>query len=304
MTKYLCRRGDREVVMNKRVRLIHRAAPLLALVAWALAQPLVAQDSPPTPARDLRSVQVNGITLGYEVLGEGEPLILLHGFFSTGRANWGPLLDAFAAQYRVILPDLRGHGSSPDPLPEDMYSMRLAAADVAALLDSLGIDQVRGAGISLGAMTLLHLAAQQPERVQSMILVGGGTDFPDGCRSGMAARTVASYPEETWNYFRTLHPGGDERIRTLMEQFRAFSHSRDDLNYTAAELERITTATLIVHGDRDWCFPVSMAAAMHDALPRSYLWIVPNGPHVPLRAGTERDDFRRTALSFLAGWHD
>ena len=77
------------------------------------------------------------------------------------------------------------------------------------------------------------------------------------------------------------HPRGDEQIQELFRLGRAFAEQYDDMNFTPPYLSTITARTLLIFGDRDPFYPVSIALDMHNAIPRSYLWIVPNGGHVP-----------------------
>ena len=77
---------------------------------------------------------VNGFQMYYEIHGEGEPLVLLHGFFGSGEF-WQPLVADLAKDYRLVIPDLRKHGRSTDP--GGMFTHRQAAKDVFGLLDQL-----------------------------------------------------------------------------------------------------------------------------------------------------------------------
>ena len=97
---------------------------------------------------------------------------------------------------------------------------------------------------------------------------------------------------------------GDEQIRAIWMQANGFKDSYDDMNFTPPYLSTISARTLIVHGDRDPLYPVSLAVEMHSAIPRSYLWIVPNGGHGPIFAehvgnGETTQRFAETALTFL-----
>ena len=81
-----------------------------------------------------RSVSLNGIQMHYDEVGVGEPLVLLH-FFGGAGLVWDPFVDEFAEEFRVIVPDLRGHGSSTNST--EKFTHRQSAADVFALLDHL-----------------------------------------------------------------------------------------------------------------------------------------------------------------------
>src|SRR3954463_1863373 len=124
-------------------------------------------------------VHIKNIEMYYEEHGVGQPLLLLHGFGGSAQ-NWYPFIDDLSEHYRLILVDLRGHGYSTNPKNE--FSHREAANDVFLLLDQLGIEQFSAMGISSGGMTLLHMATNQPERIDSMVL-SATTHFPDQARA-------------------------------------------------------------------------------------------------------------------------
>ncbi len=259
--------------------------PLLGSTAWAQSSGAG------------QTVSVNGMEMYYEIHGQGEPLVLLHRFLSSG-VQWAPFRDTFAAEYRVIVPDLRGHGRSTNPSNEITHKQ--AALDVFALLDHLSVDQFHAMGIGSGGMTLLHMATSQPERVGAMVLIGAASYSPEQNRAILRATDPETQPEDEWARMRRLHVRGDDQIRALWTQFRNLADDYDDVNFTAPYLSTITARTLIVHGDRDQFFPVSIPVEEYEAIPNSYLWIVPNGAHVPIFGATS-DYFTATTLAFLRG---
>src|SRR5207247_1300086 len=113
-------------------------------------------------------IRINGIEMYYEVRGAGEPLVLLHGGIGAG-VNWRLIFNDAVSGYGLIVPDLRGHGRSTNP--SGKFTFRQSALDVFAMLDHLGIEQFKAIGVSLGAKTLLHMATQQPARIEAMVLV-------------------------------------------------------------------------------------------------------------------------------------
>jgi pimeloyl-ACP methyl ester carboxylesterase len=233
----------------------------------------------------------------YETAGQGQPLVLLHGFTQTG-AIWDPIKDELVTTgYQVVIPDLRGHGSSTNPSGE--FSHRQSAVDIFALLDALGLERVQAMGISTGGMTLLHMATQQPDRIDSMVLIGATTYFPEQAREIQRSMDPNNIPEGQMRELREIHKHGDKQIRALISQFNAFKDSYDDMNFTRPYLSTIIARTLVVQGDRDRFFPVKIALEMYDAIPRSYLWIVPNGGHVPTD-GPMQEHFMCTATAFLS----
>ncbi len=242
------------------------------------------------------TVRVNGFEMYYEIIGDGEPLVLLHGFSNTGHSAWGPMVSDFSKEFRLIIPDLRGHGSSTNPSGE--FTHRQSALDVFALLDNLGLERVKAIGGSTGGMTLLHMATQQPDRIEAMVLRGATIYFPEQAREIQRNQDPAAIPEDRMRQQRELHVYGDEQIFMLARQFNAFKDNYDDMNFTGPYLSTIKARTLIVHGDRDRFFPAHIALEMYEGIPNSALWVVPNAGH---GAGIRRDQqqFILTATLFL-----
>lgn len=241
-----------------------------------------------------RTVTLHDMQMYYVDAGEGAPLLLLHGY--TGAStDWTFCFDELASLYRLIIPDLRGHGRSNNP--SGGYTQRQAARDVQALLDHLGIKSFQGIGASGGGNILLHLATQQPERVEAMVLMSAVSYYPEQARKIMRSYTVEQVSDEERHRLQQRHPRGDEQIQELFSLGSSFAEQYDDMNLTPPYLSTITARTLLIFGDCDPFYPVSIAVDMYNAIPRSYLWIVPNSGHVPdLHA-----PFVQSLLPFLRG---
>ena len=265
--------------------------------AWLLVVALGTVPAGPARAQDstVQRARVNDMEMAYRVRGTGEPLLLLHGFGGCS-LQWEPVIERLSAQYRLIIPDLRGHGGSTNP--GKTFTHRQSAEDVAALLDRLGLRRVRAMGISTGGMTLLHLATKHPDRLEAMVLIGATSYFPEEARAIM--RQAAREPRSPSPRERSCAVRGEEQFRELQREFSAFQNSYDDMNFTAPFLGTIKARTLIVHGDRDGFFPVHIPVEMYRAIPGSALWIVPNGGHVPI-FGPRTEQFLEVALDFLRG---
>ncbi len=249
-------------------------------------------------AQEGNFVETNGVKIYYETHGEGEPLLLLHGFSLSHKA-WDNWLDDLSKDFMVITPDLRGHGKSTNPSKE--FTHELSAQDIFGLLDALNVDQVKAIGQSTGAMTLTHMATMDSSRISAMILVAGTTMFPVKARKIMETVTY-----ERWRgHMEPHHPGGEDQIRMLVDQFRSFANSYDDMNFTAPYLATVTCPTLIIHGDRDNFFPVDIPISFYKSIPDSYLWIVPNDGHIPVgiynRKSIWSDVFHKVLLKFFKG---
>jgi pimeloyl-ACP methyl ester carboxylesterase len=235
----------------------------------------------------------------YELQGEGPPLLLLHGFTGCG-SDWRYVFSEPLAGYQTIVPDLRGHGGSTNG--SGPFTHRQSAQDMLALVDALGLREFAAVGLSAGANTLLHLSTSQPARVRAMVLVSATPYFPPQARAFMDRTSPDGdgHSAEEWAIMRARHVHGDDQIRALWATGHHFKDSYDDMNFTPPVLSKITAPTLIVYGDRDQLYPVSLAFEMYAAIPRSFLWVVPNGGHGPI-FGEFRASFVEAAASFLAG---
>jgi pimeloyl-ACP methyl ester carboxylesterase len=243
-----------------------------------------------------QTIPINGMEMYYEIRGAGEPLVLLHGGTGAG-VNWDLLFKNAPAGYRLVVPDLRGHGRSTNP--SATFTFRQSAFDVFAMLDHLGIERFKAIGVSLGAKTLLHMATQQPTRVEAMVLVSATPYFPDQARTIMQQVSPDNRTDAEWEQMRQWHKHGDEQIRALWKMANTFKDSYDDMNFTPPYLSTIRARTLIVHGDRDPLYPINMAVELYAAIPCSYLWVIPNGGHGPI-FGNMADRFVETSLAFLS----
>jgi pimeloyl-ACP methyl ester carboxylesterase len=244
-----------------------------------------------------KTVSLNDIELHYQIEGEGEPLLLLHG--GTGcHEDWvycGG--DQLAREYKLIKPDARGHGRSSNP--SKIITHRQCALDTLALLDHLEIARCRAIGLSMGGNILLHMATLQAERIEAMVVVSATMNFPAQAREIMRqVPTAENQSPQAWEIMRRRHKLGDQQIVALWDWGRQMQHSHDDMNFTAAGLAGISARTLIVYGDRDPLYPVEMAVEMYRAIPHSALWVLPNGSHGPvfLEAASQ---FAQTSLKFL-----
>jgi pimeloyl-ACP methyl ester carboxylesterase len=171
------------------------------------------------------SVSLNGADIFYEVRGAGPPLLLLHG--GTGcHSDWAYAgREHFIAEYRLIVPDARGHGSSrirasaaakgtaiPDSSKaksgeasegQQTLTHRQCALDTLALLDHLGVDRCKAIGISMGGNILLHMATLAPERIEAMVVVSATMYFPEQARAIMAAVPAPEkQPQSEWDRMR------------------------------------------------------------------------------------------------------
>ncbi len=223
-------------------------------------------------------VNVNGVEIYYETYGEGEPLLLLHGFMLSHKF-WKPWIEDFSKNYKLIIPDLRGHGYSTNPT--NKYTPNITAKDMYSLMDSLGIDKFDAMGQSAGAVALLHMSSLDSTRIRNMVIIGGTYYFPVNFRKWLSTIQYETEDPNWLAYLRTHNIKGEEQIKNLLNVLKNQSGIFEGMDLTISDLEAIKSKTLIIHGDNDPAVPVKMAIEMHQYIPKSNLWVVPNDGHFP-----------------------
>ena len=118
----------------------------------------------------------NGISLEYLDRGEGEVILLLHGLGST-KADWDLQKDLFLKDFRIIAPDLRGHGNSSKPKLKEDYGVQKCAEDMKLLLDKLKIADCIVVGFSMGGAIAFEMATRISERISKLVIVNTAPDF-------------------------------------------------------------------------------------------------------------------------------
>src|ERR687890_320865 len=121
-------------------------------------------------------IEANGLRIYYEVHGEGEPLLLIHGGTATSQ-SWASHLPAFTEHFQVFAPDSRGHGRTDDPMGELSY--RVMADDVTALIGALGLQRPLVLGYSDGGQIALELGMRYPGLARALVLGGAQFSFSE-----------------------------------------------------------------------------------------------------------------------------
>jgi pimeloyl-ACP methyl ester carboxylesterase len=207
---------------------------VLSLVALvAMLQPRSAWAAADAPAQDLH-FDSGGVKIRYTVQGEGEPLLLVHGFTASVEANWGApgTIDALDDDYRVIAIDARGHGKSGKPYDPASYGFHMVE-DVIRLMDHLGILKAHLAGYSMGGGIALQAAITYPDRFYSVILGGAGWQPPGSPFEGLM-KTLADSLEQGKGLgplILALNPPGQappapEQIAAINEQLLATNDAK------------------------------------------------------------------------------
>jgi len=246
-------------------------------------------------------VRANDIDLYYETCGQGESLVLLHGFSGTGQAHWHLQIPVFAERYRVVVPDLRAHGKSKcQTVPPDYWE--LLASDVAALIGQLGLGLVHICGFSLGSVVAQLVALDHPDLVKSLVLVSTAAHVPVEEDQGLLAFFESlTQPDEidaAWKQsLIELHGGPD--WRWLLKNYGQMAATRvkgGGGEVTRHRLGEIACPTLIVQGQRDRMNPPELAQVVHQGIHGSEIVMFPCG-HIVQEAKAE--EFNRLVLGFL-----
>ena len=209
----------------------------------------------------MSTLQINGTKIAYDEVGQGEPLLLIHGIYCS-RQQWGRQVDAFKNNYRVIACDLRGHGQSA--ASTGAYSIKLFADDLLALLDKLGLEKVICCGHSFGGLVAQELALSYPERVRGLILAETLYGLNSTPWEAAAAAMVnlwlpdlvgpQTYLQLSAQFFGMYTPGGTSFIERELQRHLADAHNqqnilRASLNFDSRwRLHRIDCPTLLLVG--------------------------------------------------------
>jgi 3-oxoadipate enol-lactonase len=236
-------------------------------------------------------VQSNGISLYYEVHGDGQPLILLHGLGSSTR-DWEFQVPEFSRRYQVITLDMRGHGQSDKP--EGPYSIPMFAADVAGLMQALGVKSAHIVGLSLGGAVAFQFAIDHPAMVKTLTIVNsapnlGGT--PEQAQQEVARRVGIVQQLGMRAMGQALAPAlfPKPEHAALRETFAQRWAENDAQGYIEAtrsmlgwnvedQLGSIACPTLVIAADQDYT-PVALKEAYVKLMPNARLAVVPDAHH-------------------------
>jgi pimeloyl-ACP methyl ester carboxylesterase len=256
----------------------------------------------------LQHVNIHGHEVSYRMSGKGPTILLIHGIAGSSTA-WREVMPELAKRYRVIAPDLIGHGQSAKPMGD--YSLGAYASGMRDLLRVLGVTQATVVGQSFGGGVAMQLAYQHPEFCERLVLVDSGglgrevswlLRFMTLPGSEYLMPLIFPSLVREWgnDVSRFLQQRG-LRIPRLGEMWRSYTSLTETANrpsflrtirsvidpggQTVSALDRLYLAeaipTMIVWGDRDTIIPVSHAYAAHEAIVGSRLEIIEEAGHFP-----------------------
>ena len=264
------------------------------------------------------TADANGIKTNYLEAGTGDPVVLIHGSGPgvTSYANWRLVLPALAENFRVVAPDMVGFGFSERPANIE-YGVQTWADQVVGLMDTLELPKAHLVGNSFGGAIALRIAAQHPDRVGKLVLMGSmGVPFP-----------ITEGLERVWGYEPSF-----ENMRKVLD---VFAYSRDLVNDELAEVRyrgsiqpgfqesfaamfpaprqrwveamctpeeeiaKLPHRTLIVHGREDQVIPVSTSLRLMELIDNADLSVFSHCGHWSMIERTA--DFNRSVSEFFSG---
>jgi pimeloyl-ACP methyl ester carboxylesterase len=228
-------------------------------------------------AKEHGYVDAGGLRTYYEVVGTGDPLVLLHGGLTTIE-TFGGLTPTLAEHYRVYLPERRGHGRTPDV--EGPVTYEIMARDTIAFMTAVGLPSGHVVGWSDGAVVGLLVALHRPDLVRKLVLIGQPVN-QDGMPPEVIEMTKLDkmpdiLPPMLREMYAAVSPDGPDHWEVVVD--KVWQMIRTEPNIELGELAKVVAPTLIMLGDHDM-LTVEHAAAMQRSLTDSQLAVVPGATH-------------------------
>ena len=241
-------------------------------------------------------IEAGGLRTYYEVHGDGEPVVLLHGGLSPVEV-WAGQVAGLSGTYRVYTPERRGHGRTADvPGPITYTAM---AEDTVAWLEAMSLPKASLIGWSDGGVVAALVAIARPDLVHKLVIIGQYLSLDGEWASSRAELERGATDPETMNMFQQLHaplsPDGPDHFPVVYE--KVMRMWRDEPEIPLSDIATIAAPTLIMQGDGDWV-RVEHSALLSRTIPDAQLAVVPGTSHaLPL----EKPALVNTLLSdFLA----
>lgn len=239
-------------------------------------------------------IAVRDVNLYYEEFGRGETVLFLHSHYSRSLLAFSGQILPFSGRYRCLFPDFRGHGRT---LCESLnWNSRMIADDMAQFLDALGVQSAHLFGYSCGAYVGYYMAAQYPQKVKSLVTVGGGAyprseeadDFlPEALEKAQNTRFI----EDMKARHQDAHRGDWKTyLRTTVADWKAHPSLSDE------EWASIRCPAFFINGEND---PFGTCAELREKVPHAKVFEVKNAGHRPHFVGEQAEILNPMILDFL-----
>ncbi|HKW87502.1 MAG TPA: alpha/beta fold hydrolase [Candidatus Acidoferrales bacterium] len=243
--------------------------------------------------------RINGIDLFYSSRGDGKRTVLLVHGHPLNHTMWRPQVEYLSANYRVVVPDLRGYGKSS--LPEGSRETRLEtfAADNLALMDSLGIQEFVLGGLSMGGQIVLEVYRQAPDRIQALLLADTFAGLDSAERRQWRFTTADRLEREGMKAYareeltKMITSANAQRVPEVAAHVMQMMTTTPARGAAAALrgraqradylplLHKLHVPTLVVVGREDVYTPLALAEQLCDQIPEAKLAIIENAGHMP-----------------------
>ena len=240
--------------------------------------------------------KANGIKVYYEVYGEGDPVVLLHGAYYTIGLNWGQIIPELAKKRKVIAIEMQGHGHTPFSFRN--MTLDILASDVEKVLDHLKIDSADVIGYSFGGQIAYKFAIQSPKRLKRLVIISsvhksaGWLPEVNAVLKDLKPEYFVGSPLQV--AYDSVAPDKTKWVPFLEQMF---VKAAEPFDLGDENIAKITAPVLIISGDNDGMDKIELAktykllgggvAAGISPMPKSKLAIVPNQDHVSLMGETE-----------------
>lgn len=289
-------------------------------IAGPLPEPGAVPDAHASPYETVRPVlegfvDRDGVKIWYAVWGDSGPWLAFAPPFQVVHSQLlKGTVPYLSRHFRVVTTDGRGNGRSDRPSGQDAYSFDHFHADFVAVLDAVGAERVALVGISAAAMTVLRLAAEQPQRVTHVVTAGGFAEsLSNDEKLAQRLKAEGELLRNDWPAYL------DWFMNTIFNEPHSTKPFEDGVHYgwaTRAEwvdwcrnawlandvrelARRVTCPTLVIHGDNDWRVAYARGEEIHSLVPGSSMLSVAGGGHVT--AARDPVVFNRALREFVAG---
>lgn len=239
--------------------------------------------------------RLNDLNMFYEEFGKGDALLFLHSHFSRGLLAFSAQIIPFQRHYHCFFPDFRGHGRSVCQSLD--WDCRKIADDMAAFLDAMGIKRAHLVGYSCGSYVGCYMAAKYPEKVKSLVTIGGAayprTDDADNYlpESLIAANKTDTIEEVTTRHFEAHRGNWQTYLKTTVADWKAHP------SLTDGEWAAIKCPALFINGELD---PLGSCGELLEKVPHGEAYEVKGSGHRPHFVDEHAKELNQMILDFLS----